>query len=196
MRKLSREYGWSAAGVYLALTALDFPLCFLGVRMLGTERVAYWEHVAIDAVKTVLKYPMEKMGWSEEDLMGMGRKVLAMVGQDQDGVKEFAKPGEVGQPAGQTWGVEEAETAANKHDASTFAIYWMNFTVIPANTTIRSYLDTIGPSLRDSQIVYLCQGPAYSRSDAKGSQGPKRLGMEYWEAKTETIDGKVSKWND
>lgn len=39
MRKLSREYGWSAAGVYLALTAIDFPFCYLLVRYLGTERV-------------------------------------------------------------------------------------------------------------------------------------------------------------
>lgn len=58
--------------------------------------------------------------------------------------------------------------------------------MICANTTIRSYLDTIGTGLRDSQIIYLREGSAYSRSDAKGSQGPKRLGMEYWEAKTET----------
>lgn len=39
MRKLSREYGWSALGVYLALTALDFPFCYLFVRTLGTDRI-------------------------------------------------------------------------------------------------------------------------------------------------------------
>jgi len=39
MRKLSREYGWSALGVYLALTALDFPFCYLLVRYLGTDRI-------------------------------------------------------------------------------------------------------------------------------------------------------------
>lgn len=37
MKKLSREYGWSALGVYLALSALDFPFCYLLVRYLGTE---------------------------------------------------------------------------------------------------------------------------------------------------------------
>jgi N-terminal acetyltransferase 2 len=37
MRKLSREYGWSAVGVYLALSALDFPFCYLLVRYLGTD---------------------------------------------------------------------------------------------------------------------------------------------------------------
>jgi N-terminal acetyltransferase 2 len=39
MRKLSREYGWSALGVYLALSAVDFPFCYLLVRYLGTDRI-------------------------------------------------------------------------------------------------------------------------------------------------------------
>jgi hypothetical protein len=39
LRKLSREYGWSALGVYLALSASDFPLCYLLVRYLGTDRI-------------------------------------------------------------------------------------------------------------------------------------------------------------
>jgi hypothetical protein len=39
MKKLSREYGWSALGVYLGLTALDFPFCYLLVRYLGTDKI-------------------------------------------------------------------------------------------------------------------------------------------------------------
>jgi hypothetical protein len=39
LRKLSREYGWSAVGVYFALSALDFPFCYLLVRTLGTDRI-------------------------------------------------------------------------------------------------------------------------------------------------------------
>lgn len=39
LKKLSREYGWSAVGVYLGLTILDFPFCFLLVRTLGTDRI-------------------------------------------------------------------------------------------------------------------------------------------------------------
>lgn len=39
MRKLSREYGWTALGVYLTLSALDFPFCYLLVRYLGTDRI-------------------------------------------------------------------------------------------------------------------------------------------------------------
>jgi N-terminal acetyltransferase 2 len=39
LKKLSREYGWSAVGVYFALSVLDFPFCFLLVRVVGTERI-------------------------------------------------------------------------------------------------------------------------------------------------------------
>lgn len=39
MRKLSREYGWSVIGVYAALSALDFPFCYLLVRTLGADRI-------------------------------------------------------------------------------------------------------------------------------------------------------------
>lgn len=39
LKKLSREYGWTAVGVYLSLSVLDFPFCFLLVRIVGTDRI-------------------------------------------------------------------------------------------------------------------------------------------------------------
>lgn len=39
LKKLSREYGWTAVGVYLALSVLDFPFFFLLVRAVGTEKI-------------------------------------------------------------------------------------------------------------------------------------------------------------
>ena len=45
IRKLFREYGWSALGVYLALTALDFPLCYMLVRYLGTEKIGKFDSI-------------------------------------------------------------------------------------------------------------------------------------------------------
>lgn len=39
LKKLSREYGWAAVGVYLSLSILDFPFCFLLVRVVGTDRI-------------------------------------------------------------------------------------------------------------------------------------------------------------
>lgn len=44
-RDLSRRYGWAALGVYMGLSALDFPFCFMAVRWLGTDRIAYAEHL-------------------------------------------------------------------------------------------------------------------------------------------------------
>jgi hypothetical protein len=43
LKQLSREYGWTAVGVYFALSVLDFPFCFLAVRLLGTDRIGRYE---------------------------------------------------------------------------------------------------------------------------------------------------------
>jgi hypothetical protein len=55
LKKLSREYGWTVVGVYLALTVADLPLCFLTVKYVGAERVAYAEHVVLDGAKSVIQ---------------------------------------------------------------------------------------------------------------------------------------------
>lgn len=39
LKKLSREYGWSAVGVYFGLSVLDFPFCFLLVRVVGADNI-------------------------------------------------------------------------------------------------------------------------------------------------------------
>ena len=48
LKALSKEYGWAALGVYLGLSALDFPICFLAVRWLGTDRIGHYEEVVKD----------------------------------------------------------------------------------------------------------------------------------------------------
>lgn len=53
-RELSRKYGWAAVGVYLGLTVLDFPLCFLAVRWMGTERIAEAEHFVVQGFWNLL----------------------------------------------------------------------------------------------------------------------------------------------
>jgi hypothetical protein len=54
LRKLSREYGWTVVGVYLALTVADLPLCFLAVKYIGAERIAYAEHVVVGGAKDLI----------------------------------------------------------------------------------------------------------------------------------------------
>ncbi|KAB8076304.1 hypothetical protein BDV29DRAFT_89929 [Aspergillus leporis] len=69
LKALSREYGWSALGVYLLLSAMDFPICFAAVRFLGAEQIGQYEDVVIEsfksAVGTVL--PSVQEAQSQED---------------------------------------------------------------------------------------------------------------------------------
>ncbi|KAL9043764.1 MAG: hypothetical protein Q9214_003058 [Letrouitia sp. 1 TL-2023] len=65
LRKLSREYGWSALGVYLLLTALDFPFCFLAVRWLGTDRIGRWESAILDAFWSIIPFQLEPLRGSQ-----------------------------------------------------------------------------------------------------------------------------------
>jgi len=48
MKKLSKEYGYSALAVYLGLSVLDFPFCFLLVRYVGAETIGKYEHAVIE----------------------------------------------------------------------------------------------------------------------------------------------------
>jgi len=64
LKKLSREYGWAAAGIYLALSVLDFPFCFLLVRTVGTERIAYLEDIVVRNAQKVI--PERVQAWWRE----------------------------------------------------------------------------------------------------------------------------------
>ncbi|KAL2131828.1 hypothetical protein VTI74DRAFT_4572 [Chaetomium olivicolor] len=54
LKKLSREYGWTAVGVYLALSVLDFPFCFLLVRTVGTEKIAHLEDIVVSYAQMMI----------------------------------------------------------------------------------------------------------------------------------------------
>ncbi|KAH0551659.1 hypothetical protein GP486_007124 [Trichoglossum hirsutum] len=94
-RKLSREYGYSAVGVYLFLSALDFPFCFLAVQTLGTDRIAHWEEMVIQWFWKVVPWPFPIAKQTEGDSASGSPK---------------------GKSAG--WGVEDAERANNSAEAS------------------------------------------------------------------------------
>ncbi|KAI4090329.1 MAG: hypothetical protein LQ339_008386 [Xanthoria mediterranea] len=108
LRKLSREYGWSALGVYLALSALDFPFCFLAVRLVGTERIGYWESVIVEGFWKIIGfiYPFD----SGPEAQSIGPKV------ERYGTV-IANKDEVGVP-GYDHGVNEAEERNKSEDAS------------------------------------------------------------------------------
>ncbi|KAI9727088.1 MAG: hypothetical protein M1828_007289 [Chrysothrix sp. TS-e1954] len=104
MRKLSREYGWSAFGVYMALSALDFPFCFLAVRMLGTERIGRLEHTVVNAFWTAVRYPFH----NAEETQGQTTPPKGNSGgfPEDPQLQEWS------------WGVDEAQKEANKSDAT------------------------------------------------------------------------------
>ncbi|KAF1849587.1 uncharacterized protein K460DRAFT_349764 [Cucurbitaria berberidis CBS 394.84] len=62
LKKLSREYGWSAVGVYLGLSLIDFPFCFLAVRLLGVERIGHYEDVVKSAFWSVVRLAFPDAG--------------------------------------------------------------------------------------------------------------------------------------
>jgi Protein of unknown function (DUF1279) len=94
LRKLSREYGWTAVGVYLALSALDFPFCFLAVKLLGTDRIGHWEHVVLSYVKGLIKWPLGQGGQDAVDgaineVKRVGKETLPLGEGQEDGQKRI-----------------------------------------------------------------------------------------------------------
>lgn len=53
MKALSKEYGYTALGVYLLISALDFPFCFVAVRLIGAEVVGEYEEVAVGWIRSI-----------------------------------------------------------------------------------------------------------------------------------------------
>ncbi|QKX56406.1 uncharacterized protein TRUGW13939_03511 [Talaromyces rugulosus] len=86
LKTLSREYGWSALGVYLLLSALDFPFCFATVRLVGVERIGHLEHAIMDWVKGALGqfWPLEIESVAHKE-PGQGQEGTAV---DEHGVIE------------------------------------------------------------------------------------------------------------
>lgn len=62
LKKLSKEYGWTAVGVYFALSVLDFPFCFLAVRLLGTDRIGHYEDVVKNAFWSLVRVAFPDAG--------------------------------------------------------------------------------------------------------------------------------------
>ncbi|KAK0514544.1 hypothetical protein JMJ35_003161 [Cladonia borealis] len=122
-RKLTREYGWSAFGVYMLLSLLDFPFCFAAVRYLGTDRIGHYEHVVVEWVVGVV--PEGVREWWGGVRGGVGRMMGA---KEVEGGKVEGKGGVVvegyavveGEEGGEVYdhGVREAEERNEREDAS------------------------------------------------------------------------------
>ncbi|KEF51158.1 uncharacterized protein A1O9_12772 [Exophiala aquamarina CBS 119918] len=118
MKKLSREYGWAALGVYLALTALDLPFCFLAVRMLGTDRIGHWEHVVMETFKSFVKWPLPTAAQEKIDTAGdlVNEAVAGDVKSSKRMLEESSR--EYGVEEIEDHGYKEADKANRGADAS------------------------------------------------------------------------------
>ncbi|OAQ61971.1 peptide alpha-N-acetyltransferase [Pochonia chlamydosporia 170] len=105
LKRLSKEYGWSAVGVYLTLSVLDFPFCFLLVRVVGTDTIGKIEHYVVSTVKQFIPESVRQK-WHEY-WRSIKSKEVETLGNDNisDGVEMAG------------WGVEEAQER-NKEEAS------------------------------------------------------------------------------
>lgn len=114
LKKLSREYGWAAFYVYLGLTALDFPFCFLAVKMIGTDTVGHWEHVIVGYVKGLLQWPIS--GPVQDAVNDAVDKVDQAINVQDEGKRLLEEDNQTA--AVDDHGYKEAEKANSGNDAS------------------------------------------------------------------------------
>lgn len=169
MKKLSREYGWSAVGVYLSLSVLDFPFCFLLVRTVGTDRIAVAEEFIVGYLEKIVPETV-KTWW--HNYRQKGREVIGDEAADN---VEMAG-----------WGVKEAEER-NKTEASKLSITHICYGHV--TKLLNRPCDTTGPGLRYPQELHLCARTPNGRPYAQDRQDPERLGVADWQEARQEGEG-------
>ncbi|KAI9167650.1 putative N-terminal acetyltransferase [Paramyrothecium foliicola] len=109
LRKLMKEYGWVAVGVYFGLSVVDLPLSFLIVRWAGVETIGNIEHYIVSTVGSVIP---ESIRQGAKDLWRKTWQAFKRTEQKELGSGEISEKVEMA-----SWGVEEAQER-NKQDAS------------------------------------------------------------------------------
>ena len=116
MRHLSREYGYAAVGVYIALSAFDLPICYAGVSYLGTERIGRWEQIITARVKDWTKWLVTATGMTAA--LGSKRQVEERVEDVREvvGVREEAVEGQSDKKRGSS--LERGRDSKSEKDKS------------------------------------------------------------------------------
>ncbi|EME84294.1 uncharacterized protein MYCFIDRAFT_111645, partial [Pseudocercospora fijiensis CIRAD86] len=89
MKDMSRKYGWTVTGIYLGLSVLDFPFCFLAVRWFGTERIAGVEHAIVDGFWGLVEKVIPSL--TERRLQKQAAEAAEAAQEASDAVAEDAK---------------------------------------------------------------------------------------------------------
>ncbi|KAL2758668.1 hypothetical protein ACRALDRAFT_1075164 [Sodiomyces alcalophilus JCM 7366] len=105
LKRMSKQYGWTALGVYLALSVLDFPFCFLLVKVVGTEKIGVVEEWIVSHTQALIPEAVQNK-WREF------RGAFKRAEMEQIGSETISEHIEMA-----TWGVEKAEER-NRAEAS------------------------------------------------------------------------------
>ena len=90
LKQLSREYGWAALGVYLGLSLIDFPLCFLAVRLLGTDRIGHYEDMVKHAFWSVVRVAFPDAGKKSAEAIAADKAAEATAREGDFGIDGVA----------------------------------------------------------------------------------------------------------
>ncbi len=138
-RELSRKYGWAAVGVYLGLSVLDFPFCFLAVQLVGPERIGEVEHAIVDGFWSLVGNIVPSMRPEERAKTGM----TAIAGAEDT-------------PLGD---VHEHKDNASKCRHQTSKVTQL----IPHNR----HMDAAAACLRSAQVLDILSGTPYCGGDTE-----------------------------
>ena len=168
LKQLSREYGWAALGVYLGLSLIDFPFCFLAVRLLGVDRIGHYEDVVKGAFWIVVQLAFPEAGKKSAE--------AAAAAADDDTAEATLREGNLG--------ADEAAVRANKA-----ANACMRQSPLPRQTladTSGSNLDSARSGLPRSQIPDFLPSTTHCSCSPEGRQDFKKLGLQYWKEEAQT----------
>lgn len=76
--------------MYFGLSILDFPFCFLAVRLAGPERIGQIEHSILSSIKSVTA-PLEKM---LEPMIGNLRKEKQAINEAGEAIEDAGEQAE------------------------------------------------------------------------------------------------------
>ena len=118
LKQLSREYGWAAVGVYFGLSLLDFPFCFLAVRLLGTDRIGHYEDVVKSAFWSIVRVAFPEAGKQPADASTADGLAEATAREENLGADDVVMRTDTGANASMTllslppsWAAVDNETA-------------------------------------------------------------------------------------
>jgi hypothetical protein len=170
LKKLSREYGWTAVGVYFALSVLDFPFCFLAVRLLGTDRIGHYEDVLKSAFWSVVRIAFP----------GAGPTAKAA---SEDIAEATAREGNVGAAE---MAIRSGADACKKRNQ-------ISIEGSMSTDTFCSNLDSARSCVPRSQVVHLCPCSTHCSCSSKGGKNLAELGLRYRQKEGQKGQGAILK---